>query len=261
MDQQQQSRWRPTRKQLLWAGAAVGLLTVAILVGYPYGVTLWDWIKLLVVPAVIAGGGIWFNHQQRQRELDFADQRTKEDRKIAQERADTEREIADQRAQDEALQAYLDQMGKLLLDKGLRESKGDEEGPIYARARTLTVLRRLDGERKGRVLRFLQEAGLIDRDHVVVDLMRADLTGADLRKTLLAGAHLRLVDLSGADLSESLMGQTVLEHADLREANLRGIRNWTANQLLPAESFEGATMPDGQILKSDDNPDGPTSEE
>ena len=37
---------------------------------YPYGITLWDWIKLLVVPAVIAGGGLWFNTQQRAREED-----------------------------------------------------------------------------------------------------------------------------------------------------------------------------------------------
>ena len=64
MDDQQQSRWRPTRKQLLWAGGTVGLLgllTIAILIGYRYCITLWDWLKLLVVPAVIAGGGIWFN--------------------------------------------------------------------------------------------------------------------------------------------------------------------------------------------------------
>jgi hypothetical protein len=88
VDQQQQARQRLTRRQLLWAGATVGLLTIAILIGYRYGITLWDWIKLLVVPAVIAAGGLWFNAQQRERE-----QRT-----------------ANERAQDEALQAYLDQM-------------------------------------------------------------------------------------------------------------------------------------------------------
>ena len=57
MDQQDQPRWRPTRRQLLWAGATAGLLTIAILVGYRYDITLWDWIKLLVVPAVIADVG------------------------------------------------------------------------------------------------------------------------------------------------------------------------------------------------------------
>jgi hypothetical protein len=76
--------------QLLWA---VGLLTVVIIIGYRYGITLWDWIKLLVVPAVIAGGGVWFNRQQREWEL----------------------EIAERRTQDEALQAYLDQMSGMLI--------------------------------------------------------------------------------------------------------------------------------------------------
>jgi hypothetical protein len=35
----------------------------------------------------------------------------------------------------------------------------------------------------------------------------------------------------------------------------------TEGQLTAARSLQGATMADGQILKSDDNPDGPTFEE
>jgi hypothetical protein len=33
------------------------------------------------------------------------------------------------------------------------------------------------------------------------------------------------------------------------------------NQLRAAKSLEEATMPDGRILKSDDNPNGPTFQE
>jgi hypothetical protein len=95
--------WRPTAQQVLWATrfAIVLSLLVALLVaiGYSYGVTLWDWLKLLIVPAVIAGGGFWFNQQQRERELQIADQR-----------AQTDQEIADQRRQDNTLLAYLDGM-------------------------------------------------------------------------------------------------------------------------------------------------------
>jgi hypothetical protein len=69
--------------------------SLLIAIGYPYGITLWDWAKLLIVPAVIAGGGLWFNAQQRERE----------------------QQLANERAQDEALQAYLDQIGQLLFDK------------------------------------------------------------------------------------------------------------------------------------------------
>jgi hypothetical protein len=57
--------WRPTPRQSLWIiriGVVLGLLFA---IGYTYGVTLWDWIKLLIAPAVIAAGGLWFNAQQR----------------------------------------------------------------------------------------------------------------------------------------------------------------------------------------------------
>jgi hypothetical protein len=39
-----------------------------------------------------------------------------------------------------------------------------------------------------------------------------------------------------------------------------GAKGWTEGQLAAAESLAGATMPDGQILKGDTNPDGPTFE-
>src|ERR671916_836536 len=54
-------------------------------------ITLWDWLKLLIVPAVIAGGGLWFNRQQQERQ--------REDDLRQQERG---LEIERQRAQDEA---------------------------------------------------------------------------------------------------------------------------------------------------------------
>ena len=114
VDQQEQPRWRPTRRQLIWTGVVVGvlLLTVAILVGYAYDITLWDWLKLLIVPAVIAGGGIWFNTQQRERE----------------------QRLANARAQDEALQAYLDQMADLLITDKDRPSLYDKNPPDSLRS-------------------------------------------------------------------------------------------------------------------------------
>ena len=152
--------WRPTREQVLWAvriaiviGVILGILT---LVGLPFGISLWEWVKLLIVPAVIAAGGLWFNQQQKRREL----------------------EIADQRAQDEALQAYLDQMSQLLTDKErpLHKALPSDHLSRMARARTLTVLARLDGDRKAYVVQFLHESGLLVQGHRVLALEGADLT-------------------------------------------------------------------------------------
>jgi hypothetical protein len=187
-------------------------LTIAILIGYRYDITLWDWIKLLIVPAVIAGGGIWFNRQQRERELE-----------IAREQREREVEIADGRAQEEALQAYLDQIGNLLLEKDrpLRQSKERDEVRTLARARTLTVLRRLDGERKASVLQFLYESGLISKNRVVVDLGGADLNEAKLSEANLEGANLSEAKLGAADLRQATLGGANLRNADLRNADLR----------------------------------------
>src|SRR5260370_40731789 len=97
-------------------------------------------------------------------------------------------------------------MSELLLEKKLRESEPEDEVRTIARVRTLTVLRRLDGERKRNVLTFLQEASLIDKGKQIIDLKRADLSGAKLINTELVsvdlgGTNLRFADLRDAYLS------------------------------------------------------------
>jgi uncharacterized protein YjbI with pentapeptide repeats len=69
----------------------------------------------------------------------------------------------------------------------------------------LTALRRLDGSRKGLVVRFLDEARLIETPNPKVDLRDADLRGA-----LLVGAQLERPELS----------ETRLDGADFRDAKL-----------------------------------------
>jgi uncharacterized protein YjbI with pentapeptide repeats len=70
----------------------------------------------------------------------------------------------------------------------------------------LTVLARLDGERKGSIVRFLSESTLIQKEesaheeHVpsqpVISLSGADLIGANLSRAELSGAYLRGVELT-----------------------------------------------------------------
>jgi len=166
---------------------------------------LWDWLKLLIVPAVLAGGAIWFNAQQRERE----------------------QETANNRAQDETLQAYLDGMAELLTDRDRplhRAQVGDSLSTV-ARARTLTVLARLEGKRKRSVVQFLYETGLIAADRLVLDLSGADLSGADLSGAILSdanlsGAVLSDASLGGADLSGAVLSDAILSGAVLRVAIL-----------------------------------------
>jgi hypothetical protein len=113
--------------------------------------TLWDWLELLIIPVVIAGGGLWFNQQQ---------ERQREDVRRQQERG---LEIENQRAQDEALQTYLDQIGQLLLDRERPLRQSEEGDEVRTLARTLTVLSTLESDlRKRSVVEFLYEADLIN---------------------------------------------------------------------------------------------------
>jgi uncharacterized protein YjbI with pentapeptide repeats len=174
--------------------------------------TVWDLLQLLIVPLMLAAVGLWFSAQQDARQLQIEDQR-----------AQVERELEEQRAQDEALQAYLDQMSTLLLEEDLRNSEQESEVRTLARARTLTVLGRLDPSRKTEVMQFLVEAKLIqsvDERAPIIGLGSADLSDTDLYNADLFGAHLRDADLSNADLTLADLFNADLYNAELSAAVL-----------------------------------------
>jgi uncharacterized protein YjbI with pentapeptide repeats len=121
------------------------------------------------------------------------------------------------------LQAYLDGMSELLSDEKRplhRAELGDRLSTV-ARARTLTVLSRLDGERIGNVVQFLYESGLIFGRRPVLALRDANLRGANLRGADLRKADLRVTNLRDADLENADLSHASLDDADLRDADLR----------------------------------------
>jgi uncharacterized protein YjbI with pentapeptide repeats len=217
------------------------------------GMTVRDWLQLLIVPFVLTVIGFVFTIQQDARQ----------------------QAIENQRAQDAALQSYFDQMSSLMIGENqLRDSEKDSEIRTVARARTLTVLRMLDESRKPAVMLFLREAMLVQRvegrgpiislsgadlrgvDLNAVDLRGATLYGADLRGADMISANLSDADLSGADLSDvdlfyaDLSGANLeeaeLSGANLEAADLSGATGITKEELeRQAASLEGATMPDG----------------
>jgi putative effector of murein hydrolase LrgA (UPF0299 family) len=230
---------------------------------------LWDWQTLLFVPITVALIASLLTLYQSTRQQVIETQRAQE-----------ARELETLRAERDMVQAYLEDMGTFVLEKDLRGAGENDDVRLLARARTLAVLDSVSGTRKVRVLEFMFETELLqfrsDRPPVVslrfadlrethlvkrsilsnTDLDRADLNDAKLINAKLINATLTKADLRGANLSG-----TDLSEADLSGADLRGVKMWTAKQLREAESLEGATMPDGQTLKSDDNPDGPTLKE
>jgi uncharacterized protein YjbI with pentapeptide repeats len=122
-------------------------------------------------------------------------------------------------------------VGQLLLDKDppLRQSEEDSEVRTLARARTLTVLARLDGGRKAQVVRFLYESDLITAGRVIVDLKNADLSGAILQGANLMGVHLSKAYMFEADLRGARLQHADLSGTDLSGANLHSTKLSEAN--------------------------------
>jgi uncharacterized protein YjbI with pentapeptide repeats len=209
------------------------------------GMTVRDCLQLLIVPLALVLIGFLFTMQQDARQQQTENQRAR-----------AERRLAEQRAQDEALQAYLDQLSDLLLEKDLRNSDEGSEVRTLARARTATVIQRLDAEGNRNVIRFLNEAGLTKNRRssirllAGVDLQGAQLGGADLVSTDLSYTNLSDADLSDADLEyayliEADLSDANLNGADLTEANLSNARGITKEQLeKQTENLKGALMPD-----------------
>jgi uncharacterized protein YjbI with pentapeptide repeats len=188
------------------------------------GKTLWDWLDLLIIPAALALGALWINWVSQKNEQKRADRENQ-----------IEREIASERNQEAALQNYLDKMTELLLKEALRASQPGDEVRIVARTRILTILRGLEQKRKGSVVKFLGEAGLITKKETepIVSLSGADLTHAHLREAHLTGADLTRADLTGVDLT----GANLTE-ADLKGATLTGV------------SLKGADLTHAQLIRA-----------
>ncbi len=202
--------------------------------------SFWDWLGLLgvlAIPVVVGFGAAWFTTQQS---------------KVS------DREKTDNQRED-ALQAYLDKMSELLLEKQLRESRPDAEVRTMARTRTWTVLRILDPDRRGILFRFLYEADLIS----LIDLSKGDLKGANLSKYDLSKSNLREADLSmtnlkranlsGVDLSEANLSgadlsEANLSEARLSEANLSGANLFRA--ILFAADLSSANLSEANLIQT-----------
>src|SRR5215212_4614273 len=137
-----------------------------------------------VIASITAGVGLW-NLRLTRKNLD-------QQRELEAQRADQQRELA----QGTVLQAYYEQIGKLITDKELRTTQREEIREL-ARGQTLTVLQGVDGTGKGSLLTFLHGAGLIGTETPAVAL-----TGADLQGVALLSADLRGTNLQEANLQE-----------------------------------------------------------
>ncbi len=186
---------------------------------------------------------------------------------------------------------YLDQMTQLVVSGDLDSDDPKPRTKMTARAITINALRQLNSERKGQLLRFLYEGGLIggcrsfDRKtgkpnecsgQVIVDLSTAKLDkarpdspkplylqnavlneavldGARLQNTSLNNASMRNAKLRSADLSNAVLAGANLSLADLRNASLVAADLRNAN--LKGAKVAGANFQDAKYNTNTQFPD------
>src|SRR5437588_11559739 len=109
---------KQSRVTILVVAIILVVTIVLIIIGYRFdwtgfngnnksGKTLWDWLQLLIIPSVLAGGGIWLNQIQKDREQKTTEQRAQTEREAAEKHAQAERDIARDNQQEATLQEYI----------------------------------------------------------------------------------------------------------------------------------------------------------
>ncbi|BAZ18815.1 pentapeptide repeat protein (plasmid) [Calothrix sp. NIES-4071] len=192
-----------------------------------------------------------------------AEKRAEAEKEAADKRANAEKEIADANLREEALQAYIDRMAEILIDKDRRlellpdnNNNTHTDNPVrdVARVRTTTILRRLEGDkqRQGHVLDFLRDSELLDfilsgANLSNANLSNANLSGANLSDANLGNANFSNANLSGANLSgANLSYPAYFSGIDLISANL-------SNANLSGANFSGANLTNVEQIKAAKN--------
>ena len=216
------------------------------------GKTIWDWLELLFVPALIAmiAGTFTLFTVSRQNEI-FKQQNeiSIQLNEIYKQRDEAEKE----RNQQALLIKYLDDISELVEKKflTLNNDENSETQRTIATARTLSVLRTLDGYRIGALIQFLSAAKLIEQDKPIIslslaplmyaNLKDANLPRANLERTYLRDANLKDANLIDANLWRAYLWRANLWRAYLRDVNLRDANLMDAN-LMDADLMNADLM-------------------
>jgi uncharacterized protein YjbI with pentapeptide repeats len=195
------------------------------------GKTLWEWMSLLLVPLLVGIGTIAVTWQQTYAQNALSQQQYENAQKIAQQARLNDIQIAQQARFDDIFKEYRNSISTLILDKNLKTSPSGNDVKSIAHSQTLAVLRQVDGDRKGKVIAYLADLGLIQGEHLeAVDGQQREkeptisLFGADLSFANLVEANLSFANLVEANLEGAHLGLANLRGAHLRDADLVGAR-------------------------------------
>jgi uncharacterized protein YjbI with pentapeptide repeats len=206
------------------------------------GKTIWDWLSVLGVPLSLAALGYWFQRLQQKQTDDASKEEALQayfdrlstliidknliavatkvweaDKKLQEvEKQKTTPEDVETEQQSLPYQALSIQDEEFLQEhQELVNASVD-----VIRARTLSILRRLDDDtkRKEDVIRFLIDTEIISK--LKLNLSGIDLAGVNLSNANLQGVNLNYANLEGANLSFAILKKVSLSNTNLSYTNL-----------------------------------------
>jgi uncharacterized protein YjbI with pentapeptide repeats len=204
---------------------------------------LWDWLGLLIIPLILGIGAAWIGRAQQNREMRahaFEQKQAEANRK-------NEWAIAMDRQEQLLLNQYFERITRYLLENDLRSAAQEDEIRTIARASTLGILRNINALRKGQVLQFLYETGLITTPDPVINLDGAYLQELDLESAVLREAHLAGTDMHGARLDHANLSGANLSSCNLIDSRLREA---DLGQVIAANAFFSSAHMRGAVLQS-----------
>lgn len=194
--------------------------------------TLWEWLDLLLIPFCV--GILAWSFKEAEKEKSSKSE--------------------EERSQNETLDSFVNTMTELITKHNLANQNSTLETRIIARTRINLAFSNLNGARKGQVLQFLFESGLIDYSpkinilggnmkNAILDgivLSKSEIKGvyfnnATIKETNLNAANFTSCDFTKADLSNSLVTNTNFSYTNLTKSKLK-------NMDLTSVNFEGANL-------------------
>ncbi|MEJ7678531.1 MAG: pentapeptide repeat-containing protein [Segetibacter sp.] len=163
-----------------------------------------------------------------------------------------EEDIAAEIEYENAFQIYLKNLSDLLLNHNLLNSSEGDIVRSLAFTRTKTTVRVLDGERRGRVIRFLYDTSLINTDKQIIRTDDLDLYGANMIGFHFKNANLSNTFLDNSDFRGAVMGNVDFTNSTLKKAILRDAKFETA--VLKGINLEGASYDGRTKWPTDFNP-------
>ena len=220
--------------------------------------TIWDWLNLLIIPLILTFGAILINNSAQKNINLREEERARLEKEQIEQRENFERWVKYDNAREQALQQYLAAMQELILENELRETT--QANPVHeiARALTLDILRRLDGERKRLVLDFLYQTGLIYKSNPYVSLIAASFgmnptplispntpirQKADYFDDVTRAANLQQIYLINANLIGAVFCDVVFVNANLKGADFTDANLENAN-------LSGADLKDAIFVRA-----------